>query len=196
MDIFSTILPAQAFAQSIDSISMLMTTFVVIAFIVCWCINRISILRIRKNANSIKDMTVIMKHTLNLNGDSILRLSVAEQCAYNIHGHFLPEEGMTFLGSKDYIHPDDWPAYVDFCMKLKNGQKTAECEFRWNASLDPENPQWRYIHDLGIAEYANNLSRIPTNFFCTITDKTEEVMEKQQELQQYLEQLVELWKRL
>ena len=183
MDIFSTILPAQALAQSIDSISMLMTTFVIIAFIVCWCINRISILRIRKNANSIKDMTVIMKHTLNLNGDSILRLSVAEQRAYNIHGHFLPEEGMTFLGSKDYIHPDDWPAYVDFCMKLKNGQKTAECEFRWNASLDPENPQWRYIHDLGIAEYANNLSRIPTNFFCTITDKTEEVMEKQQELQ-------------
>ena len=163
--------------------SLLMTAMVIIAFIVCWCINRISILRIRKNANSIKDMTVIMKHTLNLNGDSILRLSVAEQCAYNIHGHFLPEEGMTFLGSKDYIHPDDWPAYVDFCMKLKNGQKTAECEFRWNASLDPENPQWRYIHDLGIAEYANNLSRIPTNFFCTITDKTDEVMEKQQELQ-------------
>ena len=183
MDIFSTIPLAQAVAHNIDGISMLMTTFIIIAFIVCWCINRISILRIRKNANSIKDMTVIMKHTLNLNGDSVLRLSVAEQCAYNIHGNFLPEKGMTFLESKKYIHPDDWPAYVDFCMKLKNGQKTAECEFRWNASLDPENPQWRYIHDLGIAEYANNLSRIPTNFFCTITDKTDEVMEKQQELQ-------------
>ena len=183
MDIFSTIPLAQAVAHNIDGISMLMTTFIIIAFIVCWCINRISILRIRKNADSIKDMTVIMKHTLNLNGDSVLRLSVAEQCAYNIHGNFLPEKGMTFLESKKYIHPDDWPAYVDFCMKLKNGQKTAECEFRWNASLDPENPQWRYIHDLGIAEYANNLSRIPTNFFCTITDKTDEVMEKQQELQ-------------
>ena len=183
MDIFSTIPLAQAVAHNIDGISMLMTTFIIIAFIVCWCINRISILRIRKNADSIKDMTVIMKHTLNLNGDSVLRLSVAEQCAYNIHGNFLPEKGMTFLESKKYIHPDDWPAYVDFCMKMKNGQKTAECEFRWKASQDPENPQWRYIHDLGIAEYANNLSRIPTNFFCTITDRTDEVMNKQEELQ-------------
>ena len=32
---------------------MLMTTFIIIAFIVCWCINRISILRIRKNADRI-----------------------------------------------------------------------------------------------------------------------------------------------
>lgn len=163
--------------------SLLMTAMVIIAFIVCWGVNHISILRIRKNADRIKDMSAIMKHTLNLNGDSVLRLSVAEQRAYNIHGNFLPENGMTFVESKKYIHPDDWPAYLDFCSKLKNGQKTAECNFRWNVSNDPQHPQWRYIHDLGIAEYANNLARVPTNFFCTITDKTDEVMEEQQELQ-------------
>lgn len=163
--------------------SLLMTAMVIIAFIVCWGVNRISILRIRKNADKIKDMSAIMKHTLNLNGDSVLRLSVAEQRAYNIHGNFLPEKGMTLAESKNYIHPNDWPAYLEFCLKLKNGQKTAECNFRWNVSNDPQHPQWRYIHDLGIAEYANNLARIPTNFFCTITDKTDEVMEEQQELQ-------------
>lgn len=163
--------------------SLLMTAMVIIAFIVCWGVNRISILRIRKNADKIKDMSAIMKHTLNLNGDSVLRLSVAEQHAYNIHGNFLPEKGMTLAESKNYIHPNDWPAYLEFCLKLKNGQKTAECNFRWNVSNDPQHPQWRYIHDLGIAEYANNLARVPTNFFCTITDKTDEVMEEQQELQ-------------
>ena len=183
MKIFSTLLLTQASAQNIDGMSLLMTAMVIIAFIVCWGVNRISILRIRKNADRIKDMSAIMKHTLNLNGDSVLRLSVAEQCAFNIHGNFLPEKGMTFVESKKYIHPDDWPAYLDFCAKLKNGQKTAECNFRWNVSNDPQHPQWRYIHDLGIAEYANNLARIPTNFFCTITDRTDEVMEEQQELQ-------------
>ena len=183
MKIFSTLLLTQASAQNIDGMSLLMTAMVIIAFIVCWGVNRISILRIRKNADRIKDLSAIMKHTLNLNGDSVLRLSVAEQCAFNIHGNFLPEKGMTFVESKKYIHPDDWPAYLDFCSKLKNGQKTAECNFRWNVSNDPQHPQWRYIHDLGIAEYANNLSRIPTNFFCTITDRTDEVMNKQEELQ-------------
>ena len=163
--------------------SLLMTAMVIIAFIVCWGVNRISILRIRKNADRIKDMSAIMKHTLNLNGNSVLRLSVAEQRAYNIHGNFLPENGMTFAESKNYIHPDDWATYMEFCLKLKNGQKTAECNFRWNVSNDPQHPQWRYIHDLGIAEYANNLSRIPTNFFCTITDRTDEVMNQQEELQ-------------
>lgn len=183
MEILGTILLTKAANGSIDGMSLLMTAMVIIAFIVCWGVNRISILRIRKNADKIKDMSAIMKHTLNLNGDSVLRLSVAEQRAYNIHGNFLPEKGMTLAESKNYIHPNDWPAYLEFCLKLKNGQKTAECNFRWNVSNDPQHPQWRYIHDLGIAEYANNLARVPTNFFCTITDKTDEVMEEQQELQ-------------
>ena len=182
MKTLSTILLAQASAQNIDSMSLLMAALIIIAFFVCWATNRISILRIRKNADNIKDMTTIMKHTLDLNGDSILRLSVAEQRAYNIHGNYLPQKGMSYQESKKYIHPDDWAAYEEFCMKLKNGEKTTECEFRWNVSSDPKNPKWHYIHDLGIAEYTNN-SRIPTNFFCTITDKTDEFMEKQQELQ-------------
>ncbi len=181
MNIFIPYLLTSYAGLSVDGISFLMTTLVVIAFFIAWGINRISVLRIRRNSERVQDMSAIMMHTLSLSGDSVIKLSLADRYAINVQGNFLPPEGMSFEESKKYVHPDDWHFYEDFLKELMRGKKTAECNFRWNISKDKDKVVWRNIHNQGVAEYANEKLRIPTNLFCTISDNTETVVQAQEE---------------
>ena len=182
MNITANILLITFLQGSADGISIVMTLLTVIAFLIGWGVNRISILRIHKNSARTKETSEIMKLTLNVSGDYVLRLSLADQLAHNMHGNFLPEQGMSYQESTNYIHPDDWHIYVNFLRTLLNGAKTAECDFRWNTGTK-EKPEWRYIHDQGVAEYANEKLRKPTNIFCTLTDRTDEVIQAEEEKQ-------------
>lgn len=181
MEILANILLTGFLRGSVDAVSVMMTLLTVIVFAICWGLNRISILRIHKNTQHAREISTVMKQTLNLSGDYVLRLSLADRLAHNLHGDFLPENGMTFEESRDYMHPDDWPKYVEFIHTLMSGrQKKAECDFRWNAGTK-DKPEWRNMHDQAIAEYANERVHTPTNIFCTLTDKTEYLIQEKEE---------------
>ena len=115
-------------------------------------VNHISLLRIRKNARRSKDIHSIMQHTLQASNNYVLRLDLRNRYGKNMYGRFLPEEGMGYEESLDYIHPEDRHLYQQFIKELINGAKTAECTFRWDRSLKSHKGDWRYIHDVGIAE--------------------------------------------
>ena len=181
MEILANILLTGFLRGSVDAVSVMMTLLTVIVFAICWGLNRISILRIHKNTQHAREISTVMKQTLNLSGDYVLRLSLADRLAHNLHGDFLPENGMTYEESRDYMHPDDWPKYVEFIHTLMSGrQKKAECDFRWNAGTK-DKPEWRNMHDQAIAEYANERVHTPTNIFCTLTDKTEYLIQEKEE---------------
>ena len=181
MEILANILLTGFLRGSVDAVSVVLTLLAIIVFAICWGLNRISILRIRKNTRRAREISTVMKQTLNLSGDYVLRLSLADRLAHNLHGDFLPENGMTFEESRDYMHPDDWPLYVEFIRTLMSGrQKKAECNFRWNAGTK-DKPEWRNMHDQAIAEYANERVHTPTNIFCTLTDKTEYLIQEKEE---------------
>lgn len=165
----------------VDSISLLITTLTFAAFVVGWVVNHISILRIRKNSDRTKDLSAIMQHTLNTSNNYVLRLSMQDKYAYNMHGNFLPEEGMGYEESQNYIHPDDKHLYTECLKKLYEGKETADCTFRWDWSLNEHKGDWHYIHYIGIAEYGNASMKTPTNFFCTLTDDTERILNNQKE---------------
>ena len=167
-------------SSGVDSISLTITIFMFIAFIVCWAVNRISILRIRKNSERMKDLSAIMQHTLNTSNNYVLKLSVHDRFAHNMHGDFLPEEGMSYEESLAYIHPEDRHLYTDALRRLIEGDKTAECLFRWDWSTKAHKEEWHWIRDIGIAEYANPALKTPTNFFCTLTDETERILHEQE----------------
>ena len=175
-----TILLTQYNSAGFDGVSLTMTLIVIVAFLICWGFNRIGILRIRKNSRSIQDVSDIMRQTLNLSGSHVIQLTIATQHAVNMHGNFLPPEGMTYRESQKLMHPDDWPNYEQFIKTIMSGQKTAECHFRWNIGTKEE-PIWRNIRNLGIAEYANKALRTPTTIYCTLTDETDTVMMEQEE---------------
>ena len=91
----------------VQSISMLMVLVVLIIFIISWVFNRISILRIRKNTDRIKDLSTVLQHTLKVSNNYVVKLSMQERMGYNLHGDFLPKEGMSYEESLEYIHPKD-----------------------------------------------------------------------------------------
>ena len=165
----------------LDTTSVLMVGVTAIAFIITWCINRISILRIRKRVKESKEIYDIMQNTLDVNDNYVLRLDLRQRYAYNLHGHLLPEEGMGYEESFEFIHPEDHHLYRDFLISLIRGNvKTAECIFRWDMSGKKHTGEWCYMHDQGVVEYIGG-QKTPTNIFCTLTDQTERIMQEHEE---------------
>ena len=166
---------------SLDVVTLLVTFLTFVAFIITWILNRISILRIRKNVRQSKDISDILQHTLDIDSSWVLKLNLRSQHADNLHGDLLPEEGMGYQESFNYIHPDDHQIYSEFIRRLYQGQTVSdECIFRWNTSGTKGLDQWRYMHDQGIAEYQEG-KHTPVNIFCTLTDVTEQLAQEQHE---------------
>lgn len=183
---------ANSSSQSgVQSVSMLMVLVVLIIFIISWVFNRISILRIRKNTDCIKDLSTVLQHTLIVSNNYVVKLSMQDRMGYNMHGDFLPKEGMSYEESLEYIHPKDRDIYTNFLKKLIEGASTSECIFRWDTSGKEHLGHWRYIHDTGIAEFRNKNLKTSATIYCTLKDQTEQI---EQELSQ--NQLTDRYRRV
>ena len=162
--------------MALDFPSVIMVFVTIIAFVIAWALNRITLLRIRKGADKIKQTAAIMQHTLNMGKNYVLMLDIRQRHAVNIHGDLLPEEGMSYEESFELIHPDDRHIYEAFIKRLLSGEvETDECIFRWDISGSKHLGQWRFMEDKGIAEYTKT-SLHPVHIFCTLTDRTEQIL--------------------
>jgi len=124
-----------------------------------------------------------MQHTLNVSNNYVVRLSMQDHIGFNLHGDFLPDEGMTYEESLEYIHPDDRRDYTAFLKRLMDGDKMSECTFRWDISREKHLGHWRYMHDSGIAEFRNKNLKTSATFYCTLTDKTEQIEQEKNQNQ-------------
>ena len=162
--------------MALDFPSVIMVFVTIIAFVIAWALNRITLLRIRKGADKIKQTAAIMQHTLNMGKNYVLMLDIRQRHAVNIHGDLLPEEGMSYEESFELIHPDDRHIYEAFIKRLLSGEvETDECIFRWDISGSKHLGQWCFMEDKGIAEYTKTSLR-PVHIFCTLTDRTEQIL--------------------
>ena len=162
--------------MALDFPSVIMVFVTIIAFVIAWALNRITLLRIRKGADKIKQTAAIMQHTLNMGRNYVLMLDIRQRHAVNIHGDLLPEEGMSYEESFELIHPDDRHIYQAFIKRLLSGEvETDECIFRWDISGSKHLGQWCFMEDKGIAEYTKT-SLHPVHIFCTLTDRTEQIL--------------------
>ena len=165
----------------LDVSSVLMVIVICIAFVITWAVNRISLLRIRQSVDKIKETSAIMQHTLDMGKNYVLMLDIRQRHATNIHGSLLPEDGMGYEESFELIHPEDRHIYREFIKRLATGEtETDECIFRWDMSGVKKLGQWRFMEDQGIAEYANAGIR-PIHIFCTLTDRTEQILMEKEE---------------
>jgi len=167
--------------MEVQGISMIMVLTMIIIFALSWILNRISIRRIRQKSEQIKDLSTVMRHTLNVSGNSVVKVNMHTGLISNMHGEFLPEEGINFQESYDYIHPDDLQMYKAFIERMLAGAPSAEYTFRWDTSLSEHKKQWRYFHGIGITQYANEKLKRPTTIFITLTDRTEQVKQEYEE---------------
>lgn len=161
--------------------NILIIILIVLALGIGLGINRLSILRIHKDASRSKEISSIMQHTLQASNNYVLRLDLKSRHAVNMYGNFLPGKGMGYEESLEYIHPEDRHLYQSFLRRLIQGAKTADCTFRWDRSFNKHEGNWRYIHDVGIAEFSDKKQKTPIGFFCTLTDRTDEIRQEQEE---------------
>ena len=169
-------------AIPLDVSSVLMVVVTGIAFVIAWAVNRISLLRIRQGVDKIKETSAIMQHTLDMGKNYVVKFDLRQRHAVNMHGHLLPDSGMDYQESFEMIHPDDHHIYEEFIKRLATGEtETDECVFRWDMSGEKKLRQWRYMEDQGIAEYANAAAIRPINIFCTLTDRTEQILMEKEE---------------
>ena len=164
-----------------DVSSVLMVITVSIAFVIAWAVNRISLLHIHKDVDKIKETSVIMQHTLDMGQNYVLKLDIRHRYAINLHGNLLPDKGMGYEESFKLIHPDDLHIYREFVKRLAMGEtENDECTFRWDISGSQNIGQWRFMECQGVAEYANAGIR-PIHIFCTMTDRTEQILQEKEE---------------
>ena len=169
-------------AIPLDVSSVLMVVITGIAFVIAWAVNRISLLRIRQGVDKIKETSAILQHTLDMGKNYVVKFDLRQWHAVNMHGHLLPDSGMDYKESFEMIHPDDHHIYEEFIKRLATGEKeTDECIFRWDISGEKKLRQWRYMEDQGIAEYANAAALRPIHIFCTLTDRTEQILQAKEE---------------
>ena len=161
---------------------ILIVTITLMVIIIGLILNRITLYSIRKNTERAKDIATIMQHTLNEN-NYVIRLNLKTRLASNLFGKFLPYEGMSYEESLDYIHPDDKHIYMAFMNQLVKGAKAAECTFRWDRSTKDYKHDWRYLRNVGIVEYDAEDKNKPINFYCTLYDQTEQVLQEKDELE-------------
>ncbi len=159
---------------------ILIVILTLVVIIIGVILNRITLYSIRKNTWRAKDMATIMQRTLNDN-NYVLRLNLQNHLAYNLYGDFLPADGMTYEQSLEYIHPDDRHLYTEFMTRLVKGAESSDCIFRWDRSQDKHENDWRYIHDVGVVEYDQADKKTPINFYCTLNDKTEQILTEKEE---------------
>ena len=165
----------------LDVSSVLMVITVSIAFVIAWAVNRISLLHIRKDVDKIKETSVIMQHTLDMGQNYVLKLDIRHRHAINLHGNLLPEGGMDYNDSVELVHPDDCHIYREFIKRLATGEtENDESTFRWDISGSLHHGLWRYMECQGVAEYANASIR-PIHIFCTMTDRTEKILQEKEE---------------
>ena len=67
--------------------------------------------------------------------------------------------------------------------RLVKGAKAAECTFRWDRSTKEHKHDWRYLRDVGIVEFDAEDKNKPINFYCTLYDQTEQVLQEKEELE-------------
>ena len=165
----------------LDVSSVLMVMTVSIAFVIAWAVNRISLLHIRKDVDKIKETSVIMQHTLDMGQNYVLKLDIRHRHAINLHGDLLPDEGMNYNDSFELVHPDDRHIYREFIKRLATGEaENDETTFRWDISGSLHQGLWRFMECQGVAEYANASIR-PIHIFCTMTDRTEQILQEKEE---------------
>jgi len=165
----------------LDVSSVLMVMTVSIAFVIAWAVNRISLLHIRKDVDKIKETSVIMQHTLDMGQNYVLKLDIRHRHAINLHGDLLPDEGMNYNDSFELVHPDDRHIYRKFIKRLATGEaENDETTFRWDISGSLHQGLWRFMECQGVAEYANASIR-PIHIFCTMTDRTEQILQEKEE---------------
>ena len=171
MNITTTTLLTAIIGASAYSLAALVTVVFVAAIVV----SIVSVRRFRRKSAETRHVSRIMEYAMELEHITVFRIMMAHDHVVNIHGNYLPEEGVTIRKLLEGIHPDDRQAVIKFLTQLSQGHMaTGEIDFRY---CSDDTQHWRYIHNSAVSEGRT----LPYDIVCTLNDETVSRQERQQE---------------
>ena len=164
-----------------NPLTMLLVVIVILAFVAVYVMNHIIKRRVSNTSKRTLQLTTIMQHALNISGNNVVRYDLRTDHIEKIHGHMLPEEGISYREYLNHIHPEDRHDFENFIENLSGGVvKSDECSYRWNFDYSGGKPRWGYLRNMSIAEYADGFAK-PVSIISTLTDETEAMRQQQEE---------------
>ena len=143
-----------------------------------FAVYRLTIIRVRKILRR-NNMTEAMMHqALNMGDYSVMTNNLRRNLVTNLHGHAIPDEGITMEQMMEYIHPDDRDAMVmrREVMRKQNGNPYPY-RMRWNFGTK-EYPEWHTV--IGYSYPEMGRLPIPKNIVIISRDITDDLRREQE----------------
>ncbi len=177
----------------IQYIPAIISLMVIIAVVVVLVFNVLNMSRVRKGVEYTQNIHDMMEKALKISDNNIIIFDIKKRFITRLNGNMLPEEGVdvdTFLA---HVHPDDRDTVVNGILNLERGEQLiSEFYYRWNLDLSAKEPQWRFMRNSSVAEYADGIM-LPVSIINTVFDETElhEQQEEEERLSQRYRQIFE-----
>lgn len=145
----------------------------IVAFLSMVLVNRVVVRRLSKVTRQSKFINHSMQEALKISGNNVILYDIPNHYTQNLYGDMLKGDGITDDDWKRHVHPDDLPGALTLLHKLMDGElQMAEFYYRWNFDFTGDEPDWRYLHNISVAEYQEGNPK-PVSIISTLSDETE-----------------------
>ena len=169
--LLNTLPPEQSSMQQILPYALLLLG--VLAFLPMLWVNRVVVRRLHKVTAHSQFLNRSMQEALKISTNNAICYDIQTKRVIKLYGDMLPGEGISDTEWKEHVHPDDLPMALSSLRQMINGQlDTDDFYYRWNFDYTGKNPQWRYLHNISVAEYKDG-KPLPVSIISTLIDETD-----------------------
>ena len=145
----------------------------IVAFLSMVLVNRVVVRRLSKVTRQSKFINHSMQEALKISGNNVILYDIPNHYTQNLYGDMLKGDGITDDDWKRHVHPEDLPEALTWLHKIMDGKlQSAEFRYRWNFDFTGDEPDWRYLHNISVAEYQEGNPK-PVSIISTLSDETE-----------------------
>ncbi len=160
-------------AWTSQSLSTLLLTVVLLAFIAMIINNIVLRRRVRHRIEKTEQTSLLMEQALDISHNDVVRYDLLDQYIYTLYGSLYPPDGISLADWKNHIHPDDLEDALNHFRSIINGtSKHTEFSYRYSFNPNASPIQWHYLHDISVAEYHPGTKRT-ISIISTLRDETE-----------------------
>ncbi len=147
-------------------------TVVVFAAVAVFLLNFLIIKRARKGVEYTQSIHDMMEKALEISENNVILFDINKRYITKLSGNMFPEKGVDVETFLEHVLPEDRETVINGIKILERGEQlVSEFYYHWNFDYTGKNPQWAYLHNSSVAEYAEGIM-LPVSVISTVSDET------------------------
>ena len=147
--------------------------------------------RVRQSISSATATYEMMEKALKIADNDVVYYDIPAGIIRRLRGNLLVKTELKAEDFRKYIHPEDVERVLATVYQVIDGkQKSVEYGYRWDINYGVGEPQWLYVRNNSVAEYAPGVSK-PVGIISVLVDETEMMLQQQEE-----EELAQRYKQI